>query len=882
VPQGEPTVTVDGHVLQMAQASDGNWYAYFGNYDDVVDSHYTGNNITYGSSNAIASISNTTSVTLFSGLEDEHYPLTNAPVKLSNHTGTNLLNGQIGLDVTGDDNMNPDNAKLVAAGAEDEWPFISLFDLTEVDKFDIILEQAGADEVVTLDYDSSDMDKVAELILDRNSASPGSEVHMTINDAQLNIDPTAEDTVIFRVTTGSEGLSFTNGTLTTTSIYKAYGNNFDDNGKLIINVNPNSAANDALNVSGRTLDDDNGDEYLVFTESDDASGIFSNTDDKDDANIMVSDSAVRGTTATFNYNDDPVSFLVSNYFGVIDMDETSIEGDWSSGETLLVTLEDEDLNKNTQSKDNTKLTKSTNASHSNLAPTIVVGSPMVLGNASGIMLGDATSEDSNLDVNAFSHIANVTRTYANTNTGTTFYINTTTSVHDFRNNVGNATFAFINYDITNLLDKSATPSAVVFEDGDGTEIITSISLTKAKAMVAIADIDAEADSVDEFDNMVIEFTVTANAQSIDAGDLFFVDIFTFGAPATTLNDGTTADGDKAIANNAVYRLNVKETKDNSNILDGEIDFTMVNQLNYDQSSTYSGLSVTGDELIMFVHEDLTDEDSPRINFLDLGADGVSTQIADQLAVPTHNGVVSLDLDNYKIADTVVITLEDQDLNTDSDLIDVFTTSLTDDKVGDGSGKHVLDVTFNDQQWTAAASGKTDGSPDNGLAASGFTLVETDTASGLFTGSFQVPSTYYDAGSATTVTTTGTDIEVNYQDYRNASGEATEVGDGASVNANTGSVSFDRTVYPVPWGNSTTQTLPHFNLHSSAANLDGGSNENSLAAGDVVVHVRVTDADYDLSASGEDSISDTKVVVNVERGSEEQQIAVFGNAANPIK
>ena len=50
--------------------------------------------------------------------------------------------------------------------------------------------------------------------------------------------------------------------------------------------------------------------------------------------------------------------------------------------------------------------------------------------------------------------------------------------------------------------------------------------------------------------------------------------------------------------------------------------------------------------------DLTDEDSVRINYLDLGADGVSTQIADQQEAPTHSGVVSFDSSSYKIADTV--------------------------------------------------------------------------------------------------------------------------------------------------------------------------------------------------------------------------------------
>jgi hypothetical protein len=149
---------------------------------------------------------------------------------------------------------------------------------------------------------------------------------------------------------------------------------------------------------------------------------------------------------------------------------------------------------------------------------------------------------------------------------------------------------------------------------------------------------------------------------------------------------------------------------------------------------------------------MTDEDSPRINYLDLGSDGVETQIADQVAAPSHSGVVSFDSDNYKTADTVVVTLDDQDLNTDSGLLDVYITS-TDDKVGNAGDDHVLDITFNDQTWIASA-GSTAGSPDDGLEASGFTLVETGLDSGIFVGTFQVPSTYYDSGSATTVTTTG--------------------------------------------------------------------------------------------------------------------------------
>jgi len=79
---------------------------------------------------------------------------------------------------------------------------------------------------------------------------------------------------------------------------------------------------------------------------------------------------------------------------------------------------------------------------------------------------------------------------------------------------------------------------------------------------------------------------------------------------------------------------------------------MLNQLNIDDPNTYTGLRTISDEISIIVHEDFTDEDSVRVNYLDLGADGVSTQIAIQQAAPTHSGVVSFDSESYKVADTV--------------------------------------------------------------------------------------------------------------------------------------------------------------------------------------------------------------------------------------
>jgi hypothetical protein len=233
---------------------------------------------------------------------------------------------------------------------------------------------------------------------------------------------------------------------------------------------------------------------------------------------------------------------------------------------------------------------------------------------------------------------------------------------------------------------------------------------------------------------------------------------------------------------------------------------MLNQININLDSSYTGLATIDQDVDIIIEQDMTDEDSPRVNYFDLGADGVSTQIADQMEAPTHDGVVSFDLDNYKIGDTVVVTLDDQDMNEDSELIDVYTTN-TDDRVGAASATTlatglVLDITYDDVAWinTNDDSDCTNNgvTGDDGLEATGFTLVETGAESGIFTGSFQIPTNFCHETSGI-VTVTGTDIEVNYQDFRNSSGESIEVGDGASINANTGSVAFDRTVYPVPYG-----------------------------------------------------------------------------------
>ncbi len=321
-------------------------------------------------------------------------------------------------------------------------------------------------------------------------------------------------------------------------------------------------------------------------------------------------------------------------------------------------------------------------------------------------------------------------------------------------------------------------------------------------------------------------------------------------------------------NNAAYRIELEETSADSGVFEGTIEYVMLNQLNIGKDSgVYDKLRIIGEDVLILVDADMTAEDSIRIQYTGLGADGVLETVTAQQEAPTHSGVVSLDSESYKIADTVTITVEDADLNVDNDVIDIYSITSGLDTIGDATaGTLLLDVTFDDETWTV--NGCTDdefGGADTGLGDTGFTLIETAQGSGVFTGTFQIPSVYCQApntsknnGDPTIRSVTGVDIEVNYQDFRDASGSEIEVGAGASVRANTGTVSFDRTVYPVP--------IPGDSNIEDASGTEYGQR-------DLTVQITISDPDFDQAPTGIDTVSSDVLELTVSRGSFEGLIPI---------
>ena len=182
---------------------------------------------------------------------------------------------------------------------------------------------------------------------------------------------------------------------------------------------------------------------------------------------------------------------------------------------------------------------------------------------------------------------------------------------------------------------------------------------------------------------------------------------------------------------------------------------------------------------------------------------VATKIGAQLETSVHTGTIDLDADSYGVSDIGTITIVDADLNQDSTIRDTYTNSTT---------------TFQVTLSTTSGSVTTEQKP---FSSSTITAIETGPSTGVFVATFLVPDFK------------GADMEVTYYEAKNAGSSAVEVYDTATITSNTGSVSLDRNVYPVPF---TAGDL------SDGSGVLGSSTGAQDEAGTVTVWITLSDLD----------------------------------------
>jgi len=805
--KGEPDVTINGKTLRMVQATDGNWYAYFANVDKakIADSTVglSGKGLDFGE---FCSRDTATSVFGISLSETDGFAIprpgsvtgstngvssltecTTSPSNTSNtnnvvrnaksiNTNSNVSVGQIGLDA-------------------DAWPLIQLYSFD-----DVIIEYnpGGPSQQVSLRYDEI---QNISLSIDRDLYPKNAEVFLTVNDFQLNQDPTDEDSWTFDIDSNpstfyqafdNAGNNDANGNAGLVDLIPNLSNlGFEDNGKLTLNLGNimelqtnNDQPDSAVDTDGTSNTYSN---ILTLVEQEPNSGIFESFDSSDNSVIGILSDAPRGQTGQITYNKESISVLSGSSSASVNAgDEPLLRiGDGESinpGTKYPIILNDPDQNINSGARDDLDVYR-----ESAIIPTITIGSPLTLEDSDDVEF-HLTSSDFSSGTDATSSVpdSNSDRLIIDTATDGTFEVFSTNlgfsasslssllldssisningtnwlnyDLRSFENDLGVSDFSDTSFILYFGTLDVASSSVTIADKGD-------ISSSQGFIQIDDSDISDIADQtgtvflVIDFDSTNDDSGIISVSSETNNQPIVF-DFFSFGLQ----NDNSI--------NNSIYRFELEETQDNSSTFDGTFEYAVTNQLNILDSDFIQTIQTIDDEIKIIVTDRLIDDEGIVLSYSDLDKVGVTTTTSIKTDIATHSGSVSTTSSTLRFGHPVTIILKDSDLNLKSDTIDVYQTINDEnseyvDTVGK-DGKILLEIKLKDVRYKRCTI---NGVEHGGLASTGFTLVETGPSTGIFEGVFKMPSQICDKTGSKLIYTSGGSLDVRYHDSRDAFGNA---------------------------------------------------------------------------------------------------------------
>ncbi len=666
------------------------------------------------------------------------------------------------------------------------------FALTQIDfDDDSDIDVVYGDETITLHYEE-DLDDLATIRTDRTGVPENGQVHVTVSDFRLNLNPAEVDVWVMNTDADDLVASYGDTIPTDNNWLDVLG---DNGGELTV-----TDADDAVEITN-----DETDELIKLTETGSNTGVFTSENDDDVSNIMVTGN--ENDDFTIAYADDDVQVFIEDFDSTL---ETISDGTWNSGGSITVRLTDEDLNTNTLTDQDMELGDDD-------LPILMFGEPITLATVTIEPVGDAddpTALGDRLAIDEDTHVGTLMKSTAFAVDNVYTFTVTLTEAQKERlqdGTLGNyihyssdleATTNVHTADLTAEPDRATTPTAVengerivAHGDADGIFNITFAipatgpegTLLNEAAVDANTNIRAAVTTADaETDVATLKTTVANNQDVSDAfkadvakidGDMDLADAqaavrkialehivthdFAIAADVFTFGDGV---------NHAIYRALLAETDSASGVFEGTIEYQMLNQRTEDSPPDQSDANGASDELVMILDTGYTGGDAPEITYV---GDNASED------APTNTGEVSVDASTYRVSDDVTITLVDADLNTDSGAREIYKIANIDGTIT----PTLVSIAIGDSECADKLKD--------------VSLRETISDSGVFEGSFEVPS---ECGGAMT---TGESITVTYVDFRDENGGDSEWTDSATIGADTGSVSLDRTVYPVPPGDEVT-------------------------------------------------------------------------------
>src|SRR3989442_2305417 len=421
---GEPTVTVNGKKLRMAQATDGNWYAYFADRNQAIFADQNvglpGKGLDFGqfcSSTSTFAPNPGVDYSETKGFTVARAGVTGAVDAPGSSAGFGACTTSAGAGaklthvIREEKALNTNPAGFFAsANYIGAWPIIQLYDFSGFPT-DVTVDyhKAGGDQVVPLHFDRIPTNLISTSV-DRTAYPVNTQVFVQLNDPQLNIDPTEEDSWTW-------GANATNSTL----YYMAFNRNggvdadgtagmqnlignltnfmFNHNGQFLLNPAAQGVNVVDFQKNGKeplTSADGTGrgqssvvrtasigfnSAPVTFIETGGVNtGTFGNWDGGKKADLVTSNAqAIRGQSATVRYNDGSTSIVGG--FGFASLSVTANNNTWTSGQKIPVTLTDTDANRNSKITEHLDLFNPAiyNAGTQGV-PTMTIGKPFSLSN----------------------------------------------------------------------------------------------------------------------------------------------------------------------------------------------------------------------------------------------------------------------------------------------------------------------------------------------------------------------------------------------------------------------------------------------------------------------------------------------------------------------
>ncbi|WP_255492874.1 hypothetical protein [Candidatus Nitrosotalea sp. TS] len=200
-----------------------------------------------------------------------------------------------------------------------------------------------------------------------------------------------------------------------------------------------------------------------------------------------------------------------------------------------------------------------------------------------------------------------------------------------------------------FLAYNSTGGAIINSGGVPVQNLHAISIANATNLESFVNTNATNATGQIFDERIFSIPATARIgfvfQFTTSGTTLPVisksgsTVTTAGIPAVAdiFSIGIIGDGtnNNQRINNAIYRWELEETGDNTGVFAGTTQFLMLNQLNLLNPSTYANLRTINHDVLFVAIQDMLQSEAraPQVTYLDLGADGVNTQISAQQGYP---------------------------------------------------------------------------------------------------------------------------------------------------------------------------------------------------------------------------------------------------------